>query len=173
MQKHWHLLISTLLSEFGTVDELRGSSSIKSRTTLASFQAITPTCRCFVKTETATIAGTTATCQSLETHKSCRIAHLEQQEPKEKMCICFFDMIKGERTHLVTLLRAVMLATMTLSGLGVATALKVPFQNFSKSSFSSSCWRPVVLPCDPRAGGGPQGPSWSEHGGCISWRSLS
>lgn len=42
------------------------------------------------------------------------------------------------RTHLVTLLRAVMLATMTLSGLGVATALKVPFQNFSKSCFSSS-----------------------------------
>lgn len=42
------------------------------------------------------------------------------------------------RTHLVTFLLAVMLATMTLSGLGVATALKVPFQNFSKSCFSSS-----------------------------------
>lgn len=42
-------------------------------------------------------------------------------------------------THLLSLFRAVMLATMTLSGLGDATALKVPFQNFSKSSFSSSC----------------------------------
>lgn len=60
-----------------------------------------------------------------------------------------------------------MLATMTLSGLGVATALNVPFQNFSKSCFSPSCWKPAVLPCDPRDRGGTQGPSWSEHGGCI------
>lgn len=60
-----------------------------------------------------------------------------------------------------------MLATMTLSGLGVATALNVPFQNFSKSCFSPSCWTPAVLPCDPRDRGGTQGPSWSEHGGCI------
>lgn len=35
--------------------------------------------------------------------------------------------------------RAVMLATMMLSGLGVATALKVPRQNFSKSCFSPCC----------------------------------
>ncbi len=25
-----------------------------------------------------------------------------------------------------------------------------------------------MLPCDPRDGEGPLGPSWSEHGGCIS-----
>lgn len=68
------------------------------------------------------------------------------------------------RTHSVTLLWAVMLATMTLSGLGEATALKVPFQNFSKSCF-------CVQLCDPRDGAGPQGPSWSEHGGCI-WDSC-
>lgn len=36
-------------------------------------------------------------------------------------------------------LRAVMLATMMLSGRGVATALKVPRQNFSKSCFSPCC----------------------------------
>lgn len=64
-----------------------------------------------------------------------------------------------------------MLATMTLSGLGVATALKVPFQNFSKSCFSSS-WKVVVLPWDPRDSEAPQGPSWSERGGCISASSL-
>lgn len=87
-------------------------------------------------------------------------------------------MITKQRTHSITLLRAVMLATMTLSGLGVATALKVPFQNFSKSCFSSSRWRLAAAPpCDPREGGGPQGASWSEHGGCICgcflWVSLS
>lgn len=49
---------------------------------------------------------------------------------------------------------------MTLSGLGEATALNVPFQNFSKSSFSSSC--------DPRDRAGRQGGGWSGHGGCIS-----
>lgn len=65
----------------------------------------------------------------------------------------------GIGTHLLTLLRAVMLATMMLSGLGEATALNVPFQNFSKSSFSSSC--------DPRDREGRQGGGWSGHGGCI------
>lgn len=45
----------------------------------------------------------------------------------------------GLETHLLSLFLAVMLATMTLPGLGEATALNVPFQNFSKSSFSSSC----------------------------------
>jgi len=67
----------------------------------------------------------------------------------------------------MTLLRAVMLATMTLSGLGVATALNVPFQNFSKSCFSPRCWRLAVLLCDPRDGEGSLGPSWSENSGCI------
>ena len=39
-----------------------------------------------------------------------------------------------------------MLATITLSGLGVATALKVPFQNFSNSCFSPRCpWQLTKL----------------------------
>lgn len=46
-------------------------------------------------------------------------------------------------------LRAVILATMMLSGRGVATALKVPFQNFSKSCFSPCC-TPAMAP-GPRA----------------------
>lgn len=66
----------------------------------------------------------------------------------------------GTGTHLLSLLWAVMLATMMLSGLGEATALKVPFQNFSKSSFSSSC--------DPRDREGWPGGGGSGHGGCIS-----
>lgn len=66
-----------------------------------------------------------------------------------------------------------MLATITLSGLGVATALKVPFQNFSKSCFSPSCRKLLVavLPSDPRVWEGPLSPlrlSLSENGVCIS-----
>lgn len=45
-----------------------------------------------------------------------------------------------ERGHYLGIgLRAVILATMMLSGRGVATALKVPFQNFSNSCFSPCC----------------------------------
>lgn len=46
-----------------------------------------------------------------------------------------------------------MLATMILSGLGVATALNVPFQNFSKSCFSPMCSRLPMLSAVPRERG--------------------
>lgn len=49
-------------------------------------------------------------------------------------------------------LRAVILATMMLSGRGVATALKVPFQNFSNSCFSPCC-RLAILTDSPRSPG--------------------
>lgn len=53
-------------------------------------------------------------------------------------------------------LRAVMLATMMLSGRGVATALKVPLQNFSKSCFSPCC-TPAMTPRS--SGQPPAGPA--------------
>lgn len=52
------------------------------------------------------------------------------------------------RPYLGSGLRAVILATMMLSGRGVATALKVPLQNFSKSCFSPCC-TPAMAPRPP------------------------
>lgn len=48
-------------------------------------------------------------------------------------------------------LRAVILATMMLSGRGVATALKVPFQNFSNSCFSPCCRLAILKAQEPGA----------------------
>lgn len=59
-----------------------------------------------------------------------------------------------ERGHyLGSGLRAVILATMMLSGRGVATALKVPFQNFSNSCFSPCCRLAILKTQGVRATG--------------------
>lgn len=68
-----------------------------------------------------------------------RQLHPLTADPREGLTHCSPRLASGTVSYLGSGLREVMLATMMLPGLGVATALKVPRQNFSKSCFSP-CW---------------------------------